>query len=69
MGTIMITKKLATMPVGMLKRPKFHGPGRNRLPTKNPRMKIGIVKATNEAVAPMLKMAPIARPPGDVIRC
>lgn len=57
------TKALAMQPMGILKTPKFHGPGRKRLPTKKTRMKIGVVKATKAAQAPMLKMAPMAMLP------
>ena len=45
-GTINATNAQAAHPIGRLNRPKFHGPGRKRFPTKNTRMKIGIVKAT-----------------------
>jgi len=62
-GTIKATNALATAPIGILQRPRFQGPGRKRLPTKNTRMKIGVVKATKAAQAPMLKMAPMASSP------
>lgn len=62
------TNALAITPMGMLKRPRFHGPALNLLPTKNTRMKIGVVKATNAAQAPMLKMAPIATSPANMRR-
>ena len=52
----------------MLSFPKFQGPGRNRLPTKNTLMKMGVVKATKAASAPMLKMAPMARLPPKISR-
>ena len=55
-----MTNAHAMQPIGMLKRPRFHGPARNLLPTKKTRMKIGVVKATKAAMAPMLKMAPMA---------
>ena len=42
--------------MGMLKRPRFHGPGLNLLPTKNTRIKIGVVNATKAARAPILKI-------------
>lgn len=35
----------ANAPMGMENLPRFHGPGRNLLPTKKTRMKIGIVNA------------------------
>lgn len=62
-GTISATKALAMQPIGMLRRPRFQGPGRNLFPTKKTRMKIGVVKATNAAQAPIEKMAPIASSP------
>lgn len=45
-GTIKATNPHAAHPIGRLHLPKFHGPGRKRCPTKNTRMKIGMVKAT-----------------------
>lgn len=45
-GTINATNAHAAHPIGRLNRPKFHGPGRKRSPTKNTRMKMGMVKAT-----------------------
>ncbi len=67
-GTIRATKALAMHPIGMLSFPKFQGPGRNRLPTKKTLMKMGVVKATKAASAPMLKMAPMARFPPKIRR-
>lgn len=65
-GTINITKAQAAVPMGMLARPRFHGPGRNRFPTKKTRMKMGIVKATKPARAPMENKAPAARAPPKI---
>lgn len=62
-GTMSATNALAMAPMGILKRPRFHGPALNLLPTKNTRIKMGVVKATNAAHAPMLKIAPIATSP------
>jgi hypothetical protein len=57
-GTMSATNADASVPMGIEARPRFHGPGRNRLPTKKTRMKIGIVNA--------LECCQIAR--GAVIR-
>ena len=59
MGTMSMTNAEATMPVGMEKRPRFHGPGRKRLPTKKTRMKIGVVKALVVLALPSLKTDPV----------
>jgi len=67
-GTIKATKALAIHPIGMLSFPKFQGPGRKRLPTKKTLMKMGVVKATKAASAPILKMAPMARLPPKIRR-
>jgi hypothetical protein len=53
MGTMSATKADAIMPIGMENLPRCHGPGRNLLPTKNTRMKIGIVNALSSKLAPM----------------
>jgi hypothetical protein len=45
MGTMSATKADAITPIGIESFPRFQGPGRNLLPTKNTRMKIGIVNA------------------------
>src|SRR5689334_18796326 len=39
------TKADANAPIGIENFPRFHGPGRNLLPTKKTRMKMGIVNA------------------------
>jgi hypothetical protein len=44
-GTMSATNADAMIPIGMENLPKFHGPGRNLLPTKKTRMKMGIVNA------------------------
>ena len=63
-GIISDVKHVARVPTTGENFPKCQGPGRNRLPTRNVRMVIGIVKATKAAIAAMLKIAPIAmRPP------
>jgi len=67
MGTMSATNALAIAPIGRLKRPRFQGPGRKRLPTKKTRMKIGVVKAMKAAQAAMLKTAPMATSPIDCI--
>lgn len=67
-GTIKITNAHAAAPIGMLALPKFQGPGLNRFPTKNTRMKIGIVKATKAATAAMENRAPTARGPPKIKR-
>lgn len=67
-GTINATNAHATHPIGRLNRPKFHGPGRKRFPTKNTRMKIGMVKATKAATAPMEKRAPAGTGPAKMRR-
>lgn len=67
-GTINATNAHAAHPIGRLKRPRFHGPGRKRFPTKNTRMKIGIVKATKAATAPMEKRAPAGTGPAKIRR-
>ena len=56
----------AIIPIGLLNLPKCHGPCRKRFPTKNTRMKMGIVKATYAAMAPTEKMAPIAIGPPKI---
>lgn len=66
MGTISATKALAIHPIGMLNRPRFHGPGRKRFPTKNTLIKMGKVNATKAAQAPMENIAPIARDPPKI---
>lgn len=68
MGTMSVTNADPTAPMGMLKRPKFQGPGRKRSPTKKTRMTMGMVKATKAAQAPMLKIAPMARSPPNMSR-
>ena len=65
-GTMSITKAHAAAPIGILILPRFQGPGLKRLPTKKTLMKIGIVKATKAANAPMEKMAPIATGPPNI---
>ena len=57
------TNAQAALPMYMLQRPKFQGPGLNLLPTKKTRMKIGIVKATKAATAAMENSAPAASSP------
>lgn len=66
MGTINATNADATNPMDMLNLPRFHGPGLNLFPTKKTRMKIGVVKATKAAHAPMLKIAPMVRLPPNI---
>ena len=68
MGTINATNAHAVNPTGRLNRPKFQGPGRKRFPTKNTRMKIGMVKATKAATAPMEKRAPADTGPAKMRR-
>jgi hypothetical protein len=51
------------LPIGLLNLPRCHGPRRNRLPTKNTRMKMGIVNATIAAMAPTEKIAPMETEP------
>lgn len=63
MGIMRATKAEATTPIGILKTPKFHGPGLNLLPTKNTRMKMGVQKATSAAMAPTEKRAPMEMDP------
>ena len=65
-GTIRMTKAHAVAPIGVLNFPKFHGPGRNLLPTRKTLIKIGIVKATKAATAPIEKSAPTARAPPNI---
>ena len=62
-GTINKTKAQAALPMYLLYRPKFQGPGLNLFPTKNTLMKMGIVKATNAATAAIEKRAPAANVP------
>ena len=62
-GTMRATNAQAALPIYMLKGPKFQGPALNRLPTKNTRMKIGIVNATNAATAAIENRAPAASGP------
>lgn len=62
------TNALATAPIGILNFPRFQGPGLNLFPTKKTRMKMGVVKATKAAQAPMLKMAPMAMLPPKMRR-
>jgi len=59
-GTMSNTNAQAILPMGMLYLPKFQGPGLNLLPTRNTRMKIGIVKATKAATAAIENRAPAA---------
>ena len=66
MGTITRTNEDAIIPIGLLNLPKCHGPRRKRSPTKNVLMKIGMVKATNAAIAPTEKMAPMATGPANI---
>lgn len=66
MGTIKATNEQASTPIGRLNLPRFHGPGLNLLPTKNTRMKIGIVKATNADTAAIEKIAPMAISPAKM---
>ena len=58
----------AQHPIGLLNFPKCHGPRLKRFPTKNTRMKMGIVKATIAAIAPTEKIAPIATSPPKMRR-
>lgn len=67
-GIIRATNAHAAPPIGMLNLPRFHGPGRKRSPTKNTRMKIGILKAVYAATAPMEKSAPAATGPEKMSR-
>lgn len=67
-GTMSAVKQDATMPVGIDRRPRFQGPGRNLLRVKATRMKVGVVKATKAAMAPMEKRAPAARVPPKIRR-
>jgi len=66
MGTIRATNATAAMPIGRLALPRFQGPFLNRLPTKNTRMKMGIVKATYAATAAIEKRAPAASGPPNI---
>lgn len=68
MGTINMTKVQAAMPIGKLALPKCQGPLLNRLPTKNTRIEMGIVKATNAATAAIEKRAPAASGPPNIKR-
>lgn len=68
MGTINATKAHADAPIGKLALPRFHGPGRNLLPTKNTLMKTGRAKATKPAIAPIENRAPTARSPPKMSR-
>ena len=63
-----MTKADAIMPTGIESFPRFQGPGRKRLPTKNTRMKMGVVKATKAAMAPIENIAPAARGPPKMRR-
>lgn len=67
-GTINKTKAHAETPIGILALPRFHGPGRNLLPTKKTLIKIGRVKATKAAMAPIENRAPTARSPPKISR-
>src|SRR4051794_39765472 len=61
-----MTNADAMLPQTMLNFPRFHGPALKRLPTKNTRMKIGMVKATKAEMAPTEKSAPIATGPAKI---
>lgn len=65
-GTMRTTKAHEAPPMNMLYLPRFQGPGLNRSPTKNTRIDIGIVKATNAAIAPIENKAPTARGPPKI---
>ena len=67
-GTISATNAHAHTPIGVLARPRCHGPARNRFPTKNTRMKMGVVNATKAATAAMEKSAPAATDPPKMSR-
>lgn len=60
------TNTHAATPIGVLNLPRFQGPGRKRFPTKKTRMKMGMVKATNDATAPIEKRAPAAIGPPKI---
>lgn len=62
------TNAQAAAPMGREYRPRFHGPGRKRFPTRKTRMKIGIVNATKAATAAMLKIALMAYVPPKISR-
>ena len=67
-GNMTTTNPVAAYPIGPLNFPKFQGPGRNRPPTTNTRMAIGMVKATKAAIAPTEKSAPMATSPAKINR-
>jgi hypothetical protein len=50
-GTMSATNTDASAPMGIDTLPRFHGPGRNRLPTKKTRMNIGMVNALQNTVS------------------
>ena len=67
-GNMTTTNPVAAYPIGRLNFPKFQGPGRNRPPTTNTRMAIGMVTATKAAIAPTEKSAPMATSPAKINR-
>lgn len=67
-GIMREVKHVARVPMIGENFPRFHGPARKRLPTANVRMVIGMVKATNAAMAAILKMAPMATVPPKMRR-
>lgn len=68
MGNIKATKAQANTPMGRLALPRCHGPLLNRSPTKNTRIKIGVVKATKAATAAIENNAPAASVPPKIKR-
>src|SRR3569833_953568 len=64
-GIMSRVKALDAVPTTGLHLPRFHGPGRNLLPTKKVRIVMGIVKATQAPMAPTEKMAPMATGPAN----
>lgn len=65
-GTMSKTNAQAILPMTMLYFPKFQGPGLNLLPTKNTRIKMGIVNATKAATAAIENRAPAAILPPNI---
>lgn len=65
-GTMSRTNAQAIVPMTMLYLPRCQGPGRNLLPTKNTRMKMGMVKATKAATAAIENKAPAAMLPPNI---
>lgn len=65
-GTMSRTNAQAIVPMTILNLPKCQGPGRNLSPTRNTRMKIGIVNATKAATAAIENKAPAAMLPPNI---